>query len=55
MPGNWDRLNCRAIFSSDNEWGIPDLAMAEWAPDTLVAYNARARPRQKINSFAEVG
>jgi Domain of unknown function (DUF4417) len=41
MPGNWDRLNTRALFPSDNEWGIPALPAAGWLPARLVAYNAR--------------
>ena len=41
MPGNWDRLNCRALFAGDNEWGIPDLPATSWVPGRLVAYNAR--------------
>jgi Vilmaviridae nuclease len=40
-PGNWDRLNTRAIFAAANPWGIPDLPCAEWVPDHLVAYNSR--------------
>lgn len=42
MPGNWDRLNCRAVFPSSNEWGIPDLEPTKWIPARLVAYNSRA-------------
>jgi hypothetical protein len=41
MPGNWDRLNCRALFPSGNGWGIPDLPATAWVPARLVAYNAR--------------
>lgn len=41
MPGNWDRLNTRALYASSNEWGIPDLPAADWQPDKLVAYNDR--------------
>lgn len=41
MPGNWDRLNCRALFPGDNAWGIPDLPAADWLPARLVAYTAR--------------
>jgi hypothetical protein len=41
MPGNWDRLNCRALFPSSNAWGIPDLPAASFEPARLVAYNDR--------------
>lgn len=41
MPGNWDRLNTRALFGSGNDWGIPDLPAATWEPARLVAYNDR--------------
>lgn len=40
-PGNWDRLNLRALFTSDNEWGIPALPPTRWVPARLVAYNDR--------------
>jgi hypothetical protein len=40
-PGNWDRLNCRALFRADNQWGIPDLPVARLEPARLVAYNSR--------------
>ena len=41
MPGNWDALNCRALFPSDNPWGIPDLPASTHQPARLVPYNAR--------------
>ncbi len=41
MPGNWDRLNTRALFASDNEWGIPGLPAARLVPARLVPYNDR--------------
>lgn len=34
-PGNWDRLNCRALFASGNEWGIPDLPVSDLSPARL--------------------
>lgn len=43
QPGNWDRLNTRALYSSDNEYGIPTLPAATVIPDALVAYNDRYR------------
>ena len=42
LPGNWDRLNCRALFPSTNPLGIPDLPAAGHVPAGLVAYNDRA-------------
>ncbi|MCT2587787.1 DUF4417 domain-containing protein [Actinophytocola gossypii] len=42
MPGGWDRLNTRALFASNNEWGIPDLPAATVEPARLVAYSSRA-------------
>ncbi len=41
MPGNWDKLNTRALFNSDNSWGIPTLPLCTIVPDRLVAYNDR--------------
>lgn len=38
-PGNFDKLNLRALYPSSNEWGIPDLPVADFIPDKLVAYN----------------
>jgi hypothetical protein len=45
MPGNWDRLNTRALFPSSNEWGIPDLPAAHAEPARLVAYTDRNAAR----------
>lgn len=28
-PGNFDSLNCRAIFPSSNQWGIPDKVIRQ--------------------------
>jgi hypothetical protein len=42
MPGNWDRLNTRALFPGDDEWGVPLLPESTWIPARLVAYNDRA-------------
>jgi hypothetical protein len=41
MPGNWDRLNTRALYESDNLWGIPIVPAARFVPARLVAYNSR--------------
>lgn len=41
LPGNWDRLNTRALYPSNNQWGIPDLPAASRIPARLVAYNDR--------------
>ena len=40
-PGNFDRLNTRALFSSSNPWDIPDLPRADYVPDMLIPYNSR--------------
>lgn len=41
MPGNFDVLNTRALYASSNQWGIPDLPVATWEPERLLAYNDR--------------
>ncbi|WP_275293194.1 DUF4417 domain-containing protein [Amycolatopsis sp. La24] len=41
MPGNWDKLNCRAMFPADNDWGVPALPVAEFEPARLVPYTDR--------------
>lgn len=41
LPGNFDKLNLHAMYPSGNEWGIPDLPVATFVPDKLVAYNDR--------------
>lgn len=41
MPGNWDALNCLALFPGDNVWGIPDLPTSARTPARLVPYSAR--------------
>ncbi|MEU9687142.1 DUF4417 domain-containing protein [Amycolatopsis japonica] len=41
MPGNWDKLNCRALWPTDNLWGIPALPRATFEPARLVAYTDR--------------
>lgn len=58
MPGNWDRLNTRALFGSTNEWGIPDLPAATGEPARLLPYNDRhatatARPGDAIHFFLD--
>ncbi|MFI6073815.1 DUF4417 domain-containing protein [Actinoplanes sp. NPDC051343] len=58
MPGNWDRLNTRALFPSGNRWGIPDLPPASAEPARLVPYNARhaiaaARPGDAVHFFLD--
>jgi hypothetical protein len=40
-PGNFDKLNCRALWPSDNQWGIPALPPARFEPARLVAYTDR--------------
>jgi hypothetical protein len=41
QPGNMDRLNCRALWPTDNEWGIPVLPPTRFEPAQLVAYSDR--------------
>lgn len=58
MPGNWDRLNIRALFPADNQWGIPTLPAATLEPARLLAYNARpaittARPGDAVHFFLD--
>jgi Domain of unknown function (DUF4417) len=58
LPGNFDKLNCRALWRSGNEWGIPDLPPAECVPNRLVAYTARkqimyAKPGAAIHFFLD--
>jgi Domain of unknown function (DUF4417) len=58
MPGNWDRLNTRALFASTNPWGIPDLPAATVEPARLVAYSARrdidrASPTDAVHFFLD--
>lgn len=57
-PGNWDRLNCRALFRSGNEWGIPDLPATTLTPARLVAYTDRQarenpKPGDAIHFFLD--
>lgn len=42
MPGNWDRLNTRALFPSSNGYGIPDLPLSLFEPARLVSYSSRS-------------
>ena len=58
MPGNWDRLNTRALFPSTNAWGIPDLPAAGIEPARLLPYTARhaiagARPGDAVHFFLD--
>lgn len=58
MPGNWGRLNTRALFDSDNSWGIPTLPLVDIVPDRLVAYNDRwacenAKPGDAVHFFLD--
>lgn len=47
-PGNFDRLNTRAIFPGDNEWGIPDLPVADFVPDGLIPFTFREVPNSDV-------
>lgn len=58
MPGNWDTLNTRALFDSDNDWGIPTLPPVDIVPEHLVAYNDRygcdtAKPNSAVHFFLD--
>lgn len=39
LPGNFDKLNLAALYPSSNQWDIPDLPVADFIPDKLLAYN----------------
>ena len=41
MPGNFDRNNTHTLYTSSNQWGIPDLPRTTAAPLRLIAYNDR--------------
>lgn len=45
-PGNFDKVNARAIFPSSNELGIPDLPQATLIPDRLTGYSDRSQLAQ---------
>jgi hypothetical protein len=58
MPGNWDRLNTRALFPGSYPMGIPELPAATWQPARLLPYNARhaiagARPGDAVHFFLD--
>lgn len=57
-PGNWDRLNTRALYASSNEYGIPDLPEAGFIPTELVPYNLpraieKAVPDSAVHFFLD--
>jgi hypothetical protein len=41
LPGNFDRNNTHTLYTSSNQWGIPDLPRTTAAPTRLIAYNDR--------------
>lgn len=43
LPGNFDRLNTRALYGADNDLGIPSLPLVTATPTKLIAYNARGQ------------
>jgi len=53
-PGNWDRLNCRALFAGDGEWGIPALPAATIEPALLVSYADRRGCERAVGAGAAV-
>lgn len=50
LPGNYDVLNARELFPSNNEWGIPTLAPEPLSvrPPWLVPYGTRVRSKRPI-------
>lgn len=57
-PGNFDRLNTRAIFPSSNQFGIPDIALVTSIPTRLLAYNSQyqlglAEPGDAVHFFLD--
>lgn len=57
-PGNWDKLNTRAIYPSTNSWGIPDMPYTGKLPASLIAYNAKqalskAEPGDAVHFFLD--
>lgn len=58
LPGNFDRLNARALYKSSNELGIPDLPAIQTVPAKLVSYNSRysienAQPGDAVHFFLD--
>lgn len=41
QPGNWDTLNLRAVYPSDNIWDIPVVPAVTVTPGRLIPYNDR--------------
>lgn len=57
-PGNWDRVNIRAIFPSTNSLGIPDVPLATQIPGHLIGYNDKyrcdnAKPGDAVHFFLD--
>jgi hypothetical protein len=58
LPGNFDTLHTHWLYSSSNQWGIPDLPKATAMPSRLVAYNDRyacdhAAPGDAVHFFLD--
>lgn len=58
FPGNWDKLNTHTMYSSGNQWGIPDLPQATVVPERLIAYNDRhacdtSKPGDAVHFFLD--
>lgn len=49
LPGNFDTLNTRATFETDDELGIAGVAALDVLPATLVNYTARNRLQAPID------
>ena len=50
MPGNFDALNARELFESDNEWGIPTMRRTpvQDTPEWLAPYRTRIRSQNPL-------
>jgi hypothetical protein len=58
LPGSFDTVNARRIYSSANEYGIPDLPPATVIPAQLVSYSDRyacetAKPGTAVHTFLD--
>ncbi len=52
LPGNFDKLNCFAIFESNSKMGIPTIKKEDFVPDWLVPYRQRIRTDKDVGQGA---